>query len=199
MRAWPALGALLYVAVVAVGKVTPFPGGLILMASGGFFFGPYLGAVLGAFGSGLSAVLVALVGRAILRDPILRRWGGRLKPLEKPMAEDGFNYILACRLFPVVPAWLVNLLPVVFPIRLPSVLLATSIGLLPMGFILSSLGHQVSTLAQMDEVAATSLLTPQIVLPMGALALLSLGPVALKLARRRRRAAREAATRERGV
>lgn len=191
--AWPALGAVLYVAIVAVGKVTPFPGGLLLMASGGFFFGPVLGALLGAFGSALSAVLVALIGRALLRDAILRRWGRYLEPYADPIKEDGFNYILAARLFPVVPAWLVNLVPVVFAIPLRAVLLATFLGLLPVAFILASLGQQVSDLSQMDDVAAQSVLTPGLVLPLGALALLSLGPVIVKLIRRRRRLAREAA------
>ncbi len=190
VNAWvaaaPVAGAVAYVAVVTVGKISPVPGGLVLLASGGVLFGGVAGAILGAIGSALSAVLVGTVGRRLFQQAIHRRWGARLAAVEGPVVEDGFTFILAARLVPVLPASLVNLVPVVFPVPLPAVFLATVIGVLPVSFIMASLGSHLSSLSDVESVADQTVLTPGLVLPLIGLALLALGPVVVKHVRRRR-------------
>lgn len=188
VAAHPLPAALAYVAATALGKVTPFPGGLVMMLAGGFLFGALAGGLLAAAGAAASAGLVALAGRHWLRDAIVGRWGGRLSWIERAAARDGFNYLLALRLLPVVPAWLVNLLPVVAPIPLPRVLLATFLGLLPVSFIVASLGSRLSRLSEGAEaLSAQALFQPGILLPLLALAALSLAPVIVRRYRERRR------------
>ncbi len=51
VEVWPLAAAVIYVLVVTVGKVTPFPGCFLLMFSGGFLFGSMFGALLSALGS----------------------------------------------------------------------------------------------------------------------------------------------------
>lgn len=185
VEAAPLWSALSFVGIVAVGKVSPFPGGFVLMASGGFLFGALPGALLGAFGSALSALLVAFVGRRLLHDAIFKRWGERLARVEAAVAEDGFSYLLAARLVPVMPAWLVNLVPAVFAIPLPAVFLATFIGVMPVSFILASIGAQVSSLA--DATAAEApMLSWDMALPLVGMAAVALAPVAVKHIRRAR-------------
>lgn len=190
VNAWvsaaPVAGAVVYVAVVAVGKISPVPGGMVLLASGGVLFGGVAGAILGAIGSALSAVLVGAVGRSLFHDAIHRRWGPRLAAVEGPVVEDGFNFILAARLIPVLPASLVNLVPVIFPVPLRAVFLATVIGVLPVSFIMASLGSHLSALTDVESLAGQTILTPGLVLPLVGLAVLALGPVAVKHVRRRR-------------
>lgn len=182
----PVVAAVLYVITVALGKVSPFPGGIILMLAGGYLFGPVSGALLAAAGASMSAALVAIVGRQLLFGPIHRRWGARLAPIEEPMTEDGFSYLLAARLLPVLPAWLVNLVPVAFPIPVSRVMLATFLGLLPISFVLANVGNQLSTLAMVEGVPTDILLRPGLLLPLAGLALLALVPVIYKHRRRRR-------------
>ncbi|MBK1673078.1 hypothetical protein CKO35_07110 [Ectothiorhodospira shaposhnikovii] len=183
--AWAALHpvatAIGYVITVTFGKVTPFPGGFLLMLTGGFLFGGPLGAVLSATGSALSAVMVGAVGRQLFQAPIQRRWGHRLRRMEAKVNANAFNVILAARLFPLVPAWLINVLPVVFPIPLRHVLVATFLGLLPISFVVAGLGAELSTLAHAETLAMSDILSPGLLLPLGILALLVLTPTLLSL------------------
>ena len=174
VQIWPLAAAVIYVLVVTVGKVTPFPGGFLLMFSGGFLFGPGLGAVLSALGSAFSAVMIAALGRWLFHDPIHRRWGARLASVTPGVTANGFHFILAARLFPLVPAWAVNIVPVIFPIPLNRVLVATFLGLLPLSFVVATLGHQVSSIAAAAEFALSDVLTPQLLLALAALAALAL-------------------------
>lgn len=184
VETWPLAAAVFFVAVVAVGKVTPFPGGFLLMLSGGFLFGAAFGALLSATGSALSAVMIAAVGRWLFHAPIHRRWGDRLATIEPTVTANGFYFILAARLFPVVPAWLVNVVPVVFPIPLNRVLIATFLGLLPLSFVVGTLGEQLSSLAQLDAFDRFDVITPQVLLALAALAILALLPPGIQALRR---------------
>lgn len=190
VAAHPVSGGLLFLVAGALGKVTPFPGGLTLMLAGGFLFGPVPGALLSALGAALSALLVAVVGRRFLFAPIHARWGHRFAQVEDEITANSFPYLLAARLLPVIPAWLVNLLPVAFAIRLPTVGAATFLGLLPVSFIVASLGARLGDLAAAEASSPMLLLEPPTLLPLLALATLALVPVAWKHRRRRRQGRR---------
>ncbi|MCG5510280.1 TVP38/TMEM64 family protein [Ectothiorhodospira lacustris] len=185
LLAWTALHPVAmaagYVVAVTFGKVTPFPGGFLLMLTGGFLFGAPLGAVLSATGSAFSAVMVGAVGRRLFRGPIHRRWGHRLQKMEAKVNANAFSVILAARLFPLVPAWLINMLPVAFPIPFRHVLVATFLGLLPISFVVASLGAELSSLTQAQSLGMTDILSPSLLLPLGILALLVLTPALLSL------------------
>src|SRR5690606_3627580 len=118
-------------------------------------------------GAALGAGLVAVAGRRLLSPLIRRRWGGRLVPLEAAAREDGFSYLLAIRLLPVVPAWLANLLPVAVPIPLRWVLLATFLGLLPISIIVAGVGNGVASVSTDSEaLSAALLLQREVLLPL---------------------------------
>ncbi|MFP4080891.1 MAG: TVP38/TMEM64 family protein, partial [Ectothiorhodospira sp.] len=158
----------------------------LLMLTGGYLFGAPLGAVLCALGSGLSAVLVAALGRRLFPYWIHRRWGHRLTGFEKGLAQNGFPLLLALRLFPVVPAWLANLLPVAFPVPLGQVLAATTLGLLPISFLVGRLGAGLADLTQARHLEPADVLTLDLLLPLAGLAVMALIPVFLRQRRHRR-------------
>ncbi len=183
----PVSGAAAFLVVASLGKVTPFPGGIFIMLAGGYLFGAILGPILAAVGAALAALGVGYFGRLLLFDTLDRRFGRRLAPLERAVVEDGFNWILAARLLPVVPAWLVNLVPVVFPIHLGRVFSATVLGLLPISFVLGGIGASLSTLAAAEAVPSDILVSADVVMPLVGLAAVVLAPVLLKTLRRRHR------------
>lgn len=180
VEARPVLGALAFLAIAAFGKITPFPGGIALMVAGGYLFGPIPGALLSAAGAALSALLVAVVGRRILFDPIHERWGHHFDKIEHEVAANSFNYLLAVRLLPILPAWLVNLLPIAFPIRLRTVGAATFLGLIPISLIVASLGARLSDLAEAEKVSPMVMFEWPTLAPLLALAALALAPVVWK-------------------
>ncbi|EKV31681.1 putative membrane protein [Caenispirillum salinarum AK4] len=183
----PLAAAAGFIVIATLGKVTPFPGGIAIMLTAGTLFGPILGPLMSALGAALSALLVGALGRVLIADAIDRRFGHRISHLEEVVAEDGFNWLLAARLLPVLPAWLVNLVPVVFPIPLWKVFVATLLGLLPISFVLGSIGDGLATLAEAETVPADILLSADVLLPLVGLAVVALAPVAVKRLRQSRR------------
>ncbi|GAA0595730.1 TVP38/TMEM64 family protein [Caenispirillum bisanense] len=183
----PVLGAAAFLVVASLGKITPFPGGIILMLAGGYLFGSILGPILAAVGAALGAVAVGYFGRMLLFDTLDRRFGHRISHLERAVVEDGFNWILAARLLPVLPAWLVNLVPVVFPIHLGKVFAATALGLLPISFVLGGIGSSLSNLAAAEMVPSEILMSADVIVPLVGLAAVALAPVLIKALRRHRR------------
>ncbi len=187
----PMLGGALFVVAATLGKITPLPGGLVLMLAGGLLFGPIVGPVLSALGAALSALLVAWLGRLLVHQTIAARFGPRLSHLEQVIREDGGHWLFAARLVPILPAWLVNLVPVLFPIPLRAVFLATLLGILPIAFIVGGVGSRLASLAEAETVPSEVLFTPGVLVPLAALALLAVAPVVIKRVRRKKPAANE--------
>lgn len=180
-REQPVPAALGYVGLVAVGKLSPVPGGIALMLLGGLLFGTLLGGALAAVGAGGSALIVAVAGRRLFGDYAARRLGPKLEHIAEAMARDGFYYLLAMRLLPILPAWMVNLVPVAVPVPLAHVALATMLGILPVCLLVARVGAEVSALTRAHEaVTAGLLLDPGVLLPLLGLSALSLVPVAMR-------------------
>lgn len=186
VEARPVAAAVGFVAIAALGKVTPLPGGIAIMLTAGTLFGPVLGPLLAALGAALCALSVGAAGRWLLAEAVHRRVGHRIAHLEETVAEDGFNWLLAARLLPVLPAWLVNLVPVVFPIPLWKVFAATLVGLLPLSFVLGGIGDGLTSLAEAEAVPSDILLSPEVLVPLVGLAVVALVPIAVKRMRRKR-------------
>ncbi|WP_407668672.1 TVP38/TMEM64 family protein [Oceanibaculum nanhaiense] len=183
----PIIGAIAYVLATAFGKLVPLPAGGLLILTGGYLFGTLPGGLLAAMGGALSSGIALIVSRQLLAGFVERRFGARVEAVKWIIAEDAFNYILSIRLIPIMPAWLSNILPAPFDIPVPKAMLATFIGVLPVSFILASIGDGIQTLtAEAEELTVAVLLKPEILLPLTAMAVLALLPVAAKHWRRRR-------------
>jgi uncharacterized membrane protein YdjX (TVP38/TMEM64 family) len=177
----PWLAAATFVASTAAARMAPLPAGAMMAVTGGYLFGTLAGAALAATGAATAAALVHLVGRPFLAGIVRRRLGERFGAVEREVALGAFNYLLALRLLPVIPGWLVNLLPLAFPIRVRTVVLATFLGLLPISMIFASLGAGLAVMGAAPEpMSAGALLRWEMVLPLGALAALALLPVVLR-------------------
>lgn len=186
MNDHPLLGAALYLLAATLGKVTPFPGGLILLTAGGLLLGPVVGPILGALGGALAALVVGYLGSRLFREPLLRLLGDRAGGLRAAVQRDGASWLLAARLFPVIPAWLVNLVPVAVPIRLRVVFAVTFVGLLPIAFILGGIGAGLGALADIGDEPLAALSSPRNIALLCGLALAALSPIAWRAWKRRR-------------
>ena len=96
-----------------------------------------------------------------------------------PLQRDGFSYLLAMRLIPAFPFWLVNLAAAIGGMRLLPYATATLIGIIPATLVFASLGEGWATvLAQGRRPDLMVAFSPPVLLPLLALAALSLLPVA---------------------
>jgi len=103
---------------------------------------------------------------------------GHLLQLAAGFRADAFNYLLVLRLVPIFPFWLVNLVPALVGVRLPTYVLATFLGILPGTFVYASLGNGLGSLVEEPDLAI--IFKPSLLVPIVGLALLALVPVGYK-------------------
>lgn len=183
LRTWveaaPLATAAAYVAVYALAVAVSFPGAVWITVAGGFLFGTALGAALAVSGSTVGAVLLVLAARSALGPLPARRVGSLIERMRPGLERDGFSYVLALRLIPVMPFWLTNLAAALAGVRLSHFAAATLIGTIPATTVFASVGAGVGEVLGTGRTPDISvILSAPILLPLLGLALLSLLPVA---------------------
>jgi len=142
----PLRAALWFCAIYVAFSALALPGAVALTLLGGAVFGPLQGAVLSCLAATGGACLAFLLVRHLLRAPLKRRYGGPLQKIDARMRRDGAWYLLALRLVPVVPFFLVNLAMGIGPMRLRVFAAVSLIGMLPGAFLYANAGRQLATL-----------------------------------------------------
>jgi len=103
------LAPILFV-LIYIGSVTlSLPQAGLLTLSGGLLFGTAVGGSLAAVGATIGAVLLFLIARSAFGESMAKRGGASVTKLRDGLRRDGFSYLLAIRLVPIFPFWLVNL------------------------------------------------------------------------------------------
>jgi uncharacterized membrane protein YdjX (TVP38/TMEM64 family) len=167
--------AFLLTYIIAVGLSLPV--GLWLSLLGGLLFGMWFGAVLTVIAAGTGAVILFLLARGLLAPFFEARFAAQIGRLRPGLERDGLFYLLALRLMPVFPFWLINLAPALIGMRLAPYALATFVGMIPTSLILSAIGAGLAaTLATGAPPTASMLLKPMVLFPLVALAALALLP-----------------------
>ncbi len=182
------LVALFLLVVIYAGLAAfSFPAMSLVSVAAGLLFGLWLG-FLGVFlGAVIGATALFLIVRTALGDALRRKAGPWLTRFERGFRADEFHYLLALRLIPVFPFWVVNIAPALLGMRPRNFILATAIGIIPGTFVYVWVGEGAAETIRLGGSVdpARLLLEPQILGPLIALALLSLLPVALRRWRRR--------------
>jgi len=178
VRAHPVLSVLVYVAVYIAAITLSLPAALVLTVTGGFLFGPWLGGVSACLGASLGATVVFLISRLTVGDALEKGVSPRVKALEEGIKKDAFFYLLTLRLIPVTPFWLVNVAAGLLSIRLSTYVTATVIGIFPASLIYAGIGSGLGKLFDRGvQPHLHNLITPELALPLVALAVLSVLPI----------------------
>jgi uncharacterized membrane protein YdjX (TVP38/TMEM64 family) len=185
VKSWGIVAALLYVVVYGLLVALSVPGAAVLTIAGGFLFGTWLGALCAVIGATLGATMIFLAARAGLGG-LAQRAGRFIGKFEAGFRADAFSYLLVLRLVPIFPFWLVNLVPALVGVRLPTYVLATFLGIIPGTFVYASLGKGLGDVV--EEPDLTILFKPSVLVPIVGLALLALIPVGYKRWRARKAA-----------
>lgn len=170
--------ALLYVGLYTLATAASVPGALALTVTGGLLFGTVTGTLLTLAGATAGATAVFLAARSALGDVLRSRLGGSLARMAEGFRQDAFSYLLVLRLIPLFPFFVVNLAPAFLGVKLSTYVLATALGIIPGTFVYASVGAGLGTvLAQGGDVSLSGALTPQVIVALIGLAVLSLLPV----------------------
>lgn len=178
VAAHPVPAAAAYALAYTAATALSVPAGAVLTAAGGLLFGAVAGAGLAVFGATAGATLLFLVARSAFGDTLERRGGPRSQALRARLRRDGFRYLLAIRLVPLFPFWLVNLAAALCGMRLGSYVAATALGIVPVTAVLAWTGAGIGTLLAAGQRPDLSVVVSLPVLgPLIALAALSLLPL----------------------
>ena len=178
----PSLYALVYIGVVALS----LPEAAVVTVAGGLLFGTLLGGMLAVVGSSIGAVVLFLAIRHHLARAVAGRGGRLIDRLRAEIHHNGFSYLLAIRLVPAFPFWLVNLAAGLSGMRLLPFTTATVIGIIPATFVYASIGAGVGKVLAEGGVPDLSLIfSPGIIGPLIGAAALALLPVAWRRWKRR--------------
>jgi uncharacterized membrane protein YdjX (TVP38/TMEM64 family) len=178
VAAHPWLAPCLFVAAYAASVALSLPHAALLTMAGGLLFGTLTGGALAVVGATAGAVLLFLIARSAIAGPMAARGGAALGKLRDDLQRNGFSYLLALRLLPVVPFWLVNLAAALCGMRLSQFAAATFVGIIPATFVIASVGAGIGGVLAHGEQPDLSVLVSWPVLgPLLALAMLSLTPV----------------------
>ena len=179
--AHPLLAGAVYVGLYTVSTALSLPQAALLTIAGGLLFGTLAGGGLAVAGATAGACVLFLAARSALGEALSRRGGAAMAGVRDALRRDGFSYLLALRLVPLFPFWLVNLAASVCGMRLGVFAAATLLGIIPGTFVFASIGAGVGTVLAAGGTPDLSVIFSWPVLgPLLGLAVLSLAPVAWK-------------------
>ncbi len=178
VEAHPFASPLVFAAVYATAVAVSLPIATAMTIAGGFLFGWALASILVAIAATAGASVIFLAVRAAFGPALRRRLDGRIARLADGFERNAFSYLLALRLAPVLPFFLLNVAPAFFRVRLPVFVAATFIGILPAVIAYSWLGQGLESVVVAAEAAGRTvgpgdLVTPEILIAIGLLALVA--------------------------
>jgi uncharacterized membrane protein YdjX (TVP38/TMEM64 family) len=177
VAACPVLAPLAFILTYAAAAVLCLPGAALLTVAGGFLFGILPGSLWSVIGATTGAIGLFLIARSTLGAALRERAGPWLGRLEGGFRRDAFSYLLALRLVPLFPFWLINLVPALLQVPLTTFAGATLVGVIPGSLVYASIGGGLdAVLARGGQPDLGLVLEPRILLPMLGLSILALLP-----------------------
>ncbi len=174
-----ALALIAFMLVYALATAVSLPGAVVLTLAGGYLFGTWVGGTATVIGATLGSIAVFYVVQTSLGRTLKARAetnAGRLRTVIDSVREGAFGYILTLRLIPVAPFWLVNVAAALADAPLKAYALATFLGIMPATFIYSGVGAGIDALVARGQSPDLGIIfDPNVLLPLVALGLLSLG------------------------
>ena len=156
--AQPATAALLYfLAYVAVTGLS-LPGAAAMTLVGGAVFGVLWGTVLVSFASTAGATLAFLVSRFLLRDWVEQRFGERLRAVNAGVEREGGFYLLALRLVPAFPFFMINLAMGLTAIRTWTFYWVSQVGMLLGTIVYVNAGTQLAKIESLSGILSPALI-----------------------------------------
>lgn len=147
-----------YVSVYVLLTALSLPVATGLTLAGGAVLGIAVGTVAVSFASTIGATLAFLAARFLLRDATTKRFGDRLGGIQAGFAREGALYLLALRLVPALPFFVVNLLMGLTPIRTGTYFLVSQLAMLPGTIVYVNAGTRLGELESLAGIYSPEML-----------------------------------------
>jgi uncharacterized membrane protein YdjX (TVP38/TMEM64 family) len=185
-----ALAVLVFMSLYVLAVALSVPGAIWLTIVGGFLFGVVAGTAYAVVAATLGACAVFLAARYLVGDVLRAKAGPGVRKLEAGFREHALSYLLVLRLIPIVPFWLVNLVPALVGVSLRTFFFGTALGIIPGSLVYTCVGNGLGVVIDQGETPDLGIIfEPEILTPIMGLALLALSPVFYRRLKQRKSAA----------
>lgn len=173
-----------YIVIVALS----LPGGTVATLTGGFLFGLFPGVLYNVLGAGTGAILVFLAARSGFGEALalkLDAAGGKAARLQGALRQNEWSVLFLMRLVPLVPFFIVNLIPAFVGTSLYRFAVSTFLGIIPGALVFTSVGSGLGEVFARGEAPDLGIIfSPPVLLPLLGLAALAALPMLLKAFKR---------------
>ena len=166
-EASPVTTAAVFFLAFMLGTACSLPVTGVLAVTGGAVFGTAAGSALSLLASTLGGTLALYSTRFLFHDLVRRRFAAQLAVVNRGIEKEGAFFLFGLRMIPVIPFWSLNLLMGLTAMPVPTFMLATLLGMVPVMLIFSYTGSQ---LGQIADFSLSAVFTPGLVLALGLLA-----------------------------
>lgn len=149
---------ILFIVVYIVVTALSIPGAAILTLAGGFLYGPLQATLYVNVGATAGAVVVFLVIRHLMGSWVQNRYQRQLKRFNEEMEKSGTSYLLALRLIPAFPFFLINVLAGLTRVPAVTFVWTTSVGIIPGTVAYAYAGQQIGSLNSLAEILSARLI-----------------------------------------
>jgi len=139
----------------------------ILLAAG-FIFGKWLGVLLAVGSLSIGATILYIFAGYFFKDLIKEKFLNKFKNLETKFKKNEFIFFLIYRFVGGIPFQIANLLPILFNVKRKNYFFGSFLGIMPQGFIITSLGSGISEIIKNNNTVPSLLdllLSSEIYLP----------------------------------
>jgi uncharacterized membrane protein YdjX (TVP38/TMEM64 family) len=143
-----------YVAVTGLS----LPGAALLTLVAGAVFGLWWGTLIVSFASSIGATLAFLSSRFLFRDVVQRKFGDKLRAVNKGVEREGAFYLFTLRLVPLFPFFVVNLAMALTPIRTRTFYWVSQLGMLLGTLVYVNAGAQLAQIESLRGILSPTLL-----------------------------------------
>ncbi|BCD90311.1 TVP38/TMEM64 family protein [Francisella halioticida] len=175
------LSSLVFIIIYIIVVAFSIPGATIMTLLGGFLFGLFPGFIWVILGATIGACLLFLAVKTAFGETLKAKAKGNIEKLRKGFKDNAFSYLLTLRLIPLFPFFAINIACGAIGISLSTFFWATLLGIIPGSLIYTWVGTGLGfVLSQGKDLDMGIIFAPQFILPIIALAILSLVPVIYK-------------------
>ena len=122
----------------------------ILLAAG-FIFGKWLGVLLAVGSLSIGATILYIFAGYFFKDLIKEKFLNKFKNLETKFKKNEFIFFLIYRFVGGIPFQIANLLPILFNVKRKNYFFGSFLGIMPQGFIMTSLGSGISEIIKNND------------------------------------------------
>ncbi|NRA60108.1 MAG: TVP38/TMEM64 family protein [Psychrobium sp.] len=154
----PLLVAALFFVIYLLLSLLFLPGAVLLTLLAGALYGNIYGTLLSSMTSSLAASAAFVFARYLFRPYLQCRYYEQFQRLNKDLAKHGVYYLIALRLTPILPFFLVNMLMGLSNISLAKYHIVSQLAMLPITFILVNAGSELANINEISDVLSTELI-----------------------------------------